>query len=179
MYYLTKPFHFNLAHFRILSNLFLNAIYLWSIWDWFPNRKLSLIFRTLQPRFLIIFLQLMSVHFRDWFIDLVLSVQVIIFLFSKLLQPRWARQKLCLFRKLFSLIFFKIFFFQCSNFLCCVCVSVGLPLVSPFPSLNLRCSSLSFATESDRILFLFIYTWAARSHLNSKLKYYIHSKFFF
>lgn len=82
-----------------------------------------------------------------------------VFLFSKLLHGRWTRQKLCLFREVFCLFgwFFSWFLFflfpQCDNFLCCVCVSVGFLLVSLFSSLNLIFSSLSFVTESYRILF--------------------------
>lgn len=52
-----------------------------------------------------------------------------------------------------SYFFFFLFgYFQGSNFLCCVCMSVGFLLVSLFPSLNLRFSSLSFVTESYRTL---------------------------
>lgn len=77
-----------------------------------------------------------------------LAIWVEAFLFSKLLHPRWVKHKLCLFWKFFTLplcfLPCEISYFQCSNFLCCVCRGVRVLLLSLFPSFSLRFSSMHF-----------------------------------
>lgn len=111
--------------------MFLNASSWWSIWCWFHNLKVCLVFRTLQLNFVTTCFQCMPVHVKDLFINSRLYGWE-----HSLLHPRWVRHKLCLFREFFYFYFFFfpceiIDYFQCSNFLFCVCTTVRLFLLSP------------------------------------------------